>query len=96
MTFYRTRAREQGSLGSRELAACPSGQLVRAAGLLVVQQSPPTAKGFTCSVRLHPIPHPQLPQRRLHLFHLVRRDAGAVADLHLQRELHLVVRDEPG
>ncbi len=46
MTFYRAQLRAKGILGSRELAACPSGRQVRAAGLLVVHQSPPTAKGF--------------------------------------------------
>ncbi|MBX7250386.1 MAG: hypothetical protein K1X50_00290, partial [Candidatus Promineofilum sp.] len=46
MTFYRARLRERGVLGSRELAACSSGRHIHAAGLLVVHQSPPTAKGF--------------------------------------------------
>ncbi len=46
MTFYRARLRAKGVLGSRELAACASGRQVRVAGLLVVHQSPPTAKGF--------------------------------------------------
>ena len=46
MTFYRRALRAEGVLGSREVAACPSGRRVRTAGLLVVHQSPPTAKGF--------------------------------------------------
>lgn len=46
MTFYRSRVRAKGILGSQELAACASGRQVRVAGLLVVHQSPPTAKGF--------------------------------------------------
>lgn len=46
MTFYRARLRRQGILGSQELAACAGGRRVRAAGLLIVHQSPPTAKGF--------------------------------------------------
>lgn len=48
MTFYRRQLRERGILGSREMASkeCASGRRVRVAGLLVVHQSPPTAKGF--------------------------------------------------
>ncbi len=46
MSFYRSQLRERGFLGSRELAACVTGLQVRVAGLLVVHQSPPTAKGF--------------------------------------------------
>ena len=38
--------RRRGILGSAELAAQPHGARVRVAGLLVVHQSPPTAKGF--------------------------------------------------
>jgi len=44
MTFYRARLRKRGVLGSRELATCPSGRHIRAAGLLVVHQSPPTGR----------------------------------------------------
>ena len=46
MTHYRARLRELHILGSRELVAHPDGPLVRVAGLLVVHQSPPTAKRF--------------------------------------------------
>jgi len=45
MALYRPWLREQGILSSGELAACPAGQRVRAAGLVVVHQAPPTAKG---------------------------------------------------
>ncbi|MCL4299441.1 MAG: error-prone DNA polymerase [Anaerolineae bacterium] len=37
---------KHGILSSRELAGCSSEQQVQVAGLLVVHQSPPTAKGF--------------------------------------------------
>jgi error-prone DNA polymerase len=46
MTLYRARLNERGIFGSRTLGECAGGQNVRAAGLLVVHQSPPTAKGF--------------------------------------------------
>jgi error-prone DNA polymerase len=46
MTFYRARLEQRGISGSKELPYHPNGQWVRAAGLLVVHQSPPTAKGF--------------------------------------------------
>jgi len=46
MTHYRAELRRRGILGSAELAAQPHGARVRVAGLLVVHQSPPTAKGF--------------------------------------------------
>jgi error-prone DNA polymerase len=46
MTLYRTPLNQRGILGSRAITACPDGQYVQAAGLLVVHQSPPTAKGF--------------------------------------------------
>ncbi len=46
MTLYRARLEKQGVQGSDSLTACGSGQQVKAAGLLVVHQSPPTAKGF--------------------------------------------------
>jgi error-prone DNA polymerase len=46
MTLYRARLDEQGILGSHGLTGCSNGQRVKAAGLLVVHQSPPTAKGF--------------------------------------------------
>jgi error-prone DNA polymerase len=46
MTLYRSRLDEQGIHGSYGLAGCSNGQRIKAAGLLVVHQSPPTAKGF--------------------------------------------------
>jgi error-prone DNA polymerase len=46
MTLYRSRLKEAGILGSKEVALCGNGRRVRVAGLLVVHQSPPTAKGF--------------------------------------------------
>ena len=46
MTHYRARLSELHILGSRELASHPNGPRARVAGLLVVHQSPPTAKGF--------------------------------------------------
>lgn len=45
MTFYRSWLVEEGILSSGQLDAYPAGQRVRAAGLVVVHQSPPTAKG---------------------------------------------------
>ena len=45
MALYRPWLAEQGILSSRELAACPAGRRVRVAGLVVVHQAPPTAKG---------------------------------------------------
>ncbi|MBK8986495.1 MAG: hypothetical protein IPM39_10500 [Chloroflexi bacterium] len=46
MTLYREWLDEQHILGSQELSRRAHGRRVRAAGLLVVHQSPPTAKGF--------------------------------------------------
>jgi error-prone DNA polymerase len=46
MSFYRDRLAANGILSSRQLAACPNGKHVRVAGLLVVHQAPPTARGF--------------------------------------------------
>jgi error-prone DNA polymerase len=46
MTLYRPLLDEKRILGSRALASCANGQQAVAAGLLVVHQSPPTAKGF--------------------------------------------------
>ena len=46
MTLYRARLEAQGIMGSRVLGEVTSGQRARAAGLLVVHQAPPTAKGF--------------------------------------------------
>jgi error-prone DNA polymerase len=46
MTLYRRYLEERNIWGSRKLANSQDGQRVRVAGLLVVHQSPPTAKGF--------------------------------------------------
>lgn len=46
MSFYRNRLKQRGILNSVQLAHHPSGQQVWVAGLMVVHQSPPTAKGF--------------------------------------------------
>jgi error-prone DNA polymerase len=45
MSLYRPWLARQGILGTRELAACADGQRARVAGLVVVHQAPPTAKG---------------------------------------------------
>ena len=46
MSLYREWLTAHGILGSKELSQAGHGRRVRAAGLLVVHQSPPTAKGF--------------------------------------------------
>ncbi len=46
MALYRAELRKHYILGSQEVTAVPDGQWVQVAGLLVVHQSPPTAKGF--------------------------------------------------
>ncbi|MCB0163879.1 MAG: error-prone DNA polymerase [Anaerolineae bacterium] len=46
MTFYRPWLIEHGILGSWELIEQTNGRRVRVAGLVVVHQAPPTAKGF--------------------------------------------------
>jgi error-prone DNA polymerase len=46
LSFYRTWLDANNILDSRQLAETPHGRRVRVAGLLVVHQSPPTAKGF--------------------------------------------------
>jgi error-prone DNA polymerase len=46
MALYRPWLAKHGILGSRELEASADGQRVRAAGLAVVHQAPPTAKGY--------------------------------------------------
>ncbi|MBZ0294666.1 MAG: hypothetical protein K8L99_19025 [Anaerolineae bacterium] len=43
---YRQRLTGQGVATSRDLALYPPGQRVKAAGLVVMHQAPPTAKGF--------------------------------------------------
>ncbi|NLS79898.1 MAG: error-prone DNA polymerase, partial [Chloroflexi bacterium] len=45
MALYRPWLRERGMLSSAELGACPVGRRARVAGLVVVHQAPPTAKG---------------------------------------------------
>jgi error-prone DNA polymerase len=46
MAHVRPRLAGQGVLSTGQLTGCRHGQRVRVAGLLVVHQSPPTAKGF--------------------------------------------------
>lgn len=46
MSQYRTRLAAQDILGSWELESQPNGRQVQVAGLVVVHQSPPTAKDF--------------------------------------------------
>ena len=46
MTFYREKLRQHNILGSYGVTAVSNGKWVYVAGLLVVHQSPPTAKGF--------------------------------------------------
>ncbi len=46
MSFYQEWMAARNILGSRQVALCPNGQRVRVAGLLVVHQSPPTARGY--------------------------------------------------
>jgi error-prone DNA polymerase len=45
LTFYRAWLQARGVLDSEQIKGCPAGRRVRLAGLLVVHQSPPTAKG---------------------------------------------------
>jgi error-prone DNA polymerase len=46
MTFYRDQLTESGILNSIALKQQSDGEQVRVAGLVVVHQAPPTAKGF--------------------------------------------------
>lgn len=46
LTFYRQRLQWRGILNSQQLSQHPTGEIVWIAGLIVVHQSPPTAKGF--------------------------------------------------
>jgi error-prone DNA polymerase len=46
MTFHRARLKQRRISGSKDMPYHPNGHWVKAAGLLVVHQSPPTAKGF--------------------------------------------------
>ncbi len=46
MALYRRWLEAQGFVDSRDLEECRAGQSVRVAGLVVVHQAPPTAKGF--------------------------------------------------
>ena len=45
LRLWRARLRGQGVLSAAELAAQPAGKLVQVAGMVVVRQAPPTAKG---------------------------------------------------
>ena len=46
MIFYRKQLHQRGILNSLQLSQHPSGQQVWVAGLIVVHQAPPTAKGY--------------------------------------------------
>ncbi len=46
MAYYRNRLQQRGVLNSVQLSQHPSGTQVWVAGLMVVHQSPPTAKGY--------------------------------------------------
>jgi error-prone DNA polymerase len=46
MAAYRAALRREGIRSSADSTACPTGIKVRVAGLVVVHQAPPTAKGF--------------------------------------------------
>ena len=46
LTFYRAQLQERGILSSRDVERCRDGERVTIAGLLLIHQSPPTAKGF--------------------------------------------------
>jgi error-prone DNA polymerase len=45
MELYRDQLRERGILSSEDLERCKDGDPVRIAGMVVVHQAPPTAKG---------------------------------------------------
>ena len=45
LAFYRAWLQARGILDSEQIRGCPGGRRVRLAGLMVVHQSPPTAKG---------------------------------------------------
>jgi error-prone DNA polymerase len=96
MAFYRPWLAEQGVLSSMEVTTSRNRQLVRVAGLVVVHQSPPTAKGyhFICmedetemvNIIVRPKDYEQHRQL-LHTAHLlivegvVQREAGVVSVL---------------
>lgn len=46
MEQYRHQLNGRGMLNSQQLERCPAERQVQVAGLLVVHQAPPTAKGF--------------------------------------------------
>ncbi|MBE7550051.1 MAG: hypothetical protein HS126_03095 [Anaerolineales bacterium] len=93
LAHYRDWLSQQGILSIQELANCLAGGRVRAAGLLVVHQSPPTAKGFHFLTLedetglLDVIVRPQIyvrHRRLLHTSHLllvegtVQRESGVI------------------
>jgi error-prone DNA polymerase len=45
LRLWRARLRAQGVLSAAELATLPAGRVVKVAGLVIVRQAPPTAKG---------------------------------------------------
>jgi error-prone DNA polymerase len=46
MAYYRDRLRGKGILGSEELGTRQDGEIVQVAGLVIIRQRPPSAKGF--------------------------------------------------
>jgi error-prone DNA polymerase len=46
LTFYRSQFQERVILSSQEIEKCKDGDRVTVAGMLLIHQSPPTAKGF--------------------------------------------------
>lgn len=78
MDFYRPWLAERGILNSSQVAESPNGQRVQVAGLVVVHQSPPTAKGhhFICiedaEGMVNVILRPQVYQQHRQLLHTAR------------------------
>ena len=89
MGIYREKLRARGVLSSRELAACQNGDTVRIAGVVVVRQRPPSAKGMVFLTLedeeglVNLIVHPQVYER----YHNALRNAPLlVAGGRFQRE----------
>jgi error-prone DNA polymerase len=93
MAHYRDWLHRRGILGSREVTQCPAEKRVHVAGLLVVHQSPPTARGFhflaleDSDGLVDIIVRPQIYARYRHFLHsshlliiegIVQRESGVV------------------
>ena len=109
MNHYRARLQTLHVLGSRELALHPDGPTARVAGLLVVHQSPPTAKGFHFLTlededgMMNVIVRPQVYNQHRHIIHgeqlllaegRVQRE-GDVVNLLAERVLRLALSPYP-